>query len=67
MAARAHAALQGREQVTTEDLRLIAPLAFQHRRLGMDQSQDTGWTPEDEATLDRILNRGEATGRGEES
>ncbi|NET52084.1 MAG: hypothetical protein F6K09_26355 [Merismopedia sp. SIO2A8] len=48
------------------DLLPIAPLAFQHRRLGMDQSQDMGWTPEDEATLERILNRGEATGRGEE-
>lgn len=67
MAARAHAALQGREQVTNKDLRLIAPLAFQHRRLGMDQGQDTGWTLEDETTLERILERGEATGRGEES
>jgi magnesium chelatase subunit I len=55
LAARAHAALQGRTEVTKEDLRTIAPLAFQHRRMGTDQNQETTWSPKDEETLAKTL------------
>jgi magnesium chelatase subunit I len=55
LAARAHAALQGRTEVTKEDLRAIAPLAFQHRRMGMEQNQETNWGGKEEAKLDEIL------------
>ena len=55
LAARAHAALQSRTEVTKEDLRVIAPLAFQHRRMGTDQNQETTWSPTDEETLAKTL------------
>ncbi len=55
LAARAHAALQSRTEVTKEDLRVIAPLAFQHRRMGMEQNQETNWGGKEEAKLDEIL------------
>ncbi|MEH1945689.1 MAG: AAA family ATPase [Nostoc sp.] len=55
MAARAHAALHNRAEVTNQDLKVIAPLAFQHRRLGMEQSQETTWGKQDEAKLEQVL------------
>ncbi|MEP0883727.1 AAA family ATPase [Trichocoleus sp. ST-U3] len=55
MAARAHAALHNRVEVTNQDLKVVAPLAFQHRRMGMEQNQETTWSKQDEANLDRIL------------
>ncbi len=55
LAARAHAALQGRTEVTKKDLMMIAPLAFQHRRMGTDQNQETTWSPKDEETLAKTL------------
>jgi magnesium chelatase subunit I len=55
MAARAYAALHNRAEVTNQDLKVIAPLAFQHRRLGMEQSQETTWGKQDEAKLEQVL------------
>jgi magnesium chelatase subunit I len=55
MAARAYAALNNRAEVTNQDLKVIAPLAFQHRRLGMEQSQETTWGKQDEAKLEQVL------------
>lgn len=55
MAARAYAALHNRVEVTNQDLKVIAPLAFQHRRLGMEQSQETTWGKQDEAKLEQVL------------
>ncbi|MEH1826723.1 MAG: AAA family ATPase [Nostoc sp.] len=55
MAARAYAALHNRAEVTNQDLKVIAPLAFQHRRSRMEQSQETTWDEKDEATLKRVL------------
>ena len=55
MAARAYAALRNRAEVTNQDLKVVAPLAFQHRRMGMEQNQETTWSKQDEAKLDQIL------------
>lgn len=55
MAARAYAALHNRAEVTNQDLKVIAPLAFQHRRLGMEQSLETTWGKQDEAKLEQVL------------
>ncbi len=55
IAARAYAALHNRAEVTNQDLKMIAPLAFQHRRLGMEQSQETTWDQQDEAKLEQVL------------
>lgn len=55
MAARAYAALSKRFEVTTDDLRTIAPLAFQHRRMGVEQNQEAMWTEKDELELQRVL------------
>jgi magnesium chelatase subunit I len=57
MAARAHAALHDRPTVTIDDLRIIAPLAFQHRRMGMEQNPEARWTPQDAQELEQVLNR----------
>jgi magnesium chelatase subunit I len=57
MAARAHAALHDRPTVTIDDLRIIAPLAFQHRRMGMEQNPEANWTPQDAQDLEQVLNR----------
>jgi magnesium chelatase subunit I len=54
MAARAHAALSGRTEVTNQDLKVIAPLAFQHRRIGMERSETT-WGTQEEGKLEEIL------------
>ena len=58
MAARAHAALHNRLAATSDDLRKIAPLAFQHRRMGMDQNLEASWTSQDERELEQVLGRG---------
>jgi Mg-chelatase subunit ChlI len=55
MAARAYAALRNRAEVTNQDLKVVTPLAFQHRRMGMEQNQETTWSKQDEAKLDQIL------------
>ncbi|MEM9007065.1 MAG: AAA family ATPase [Cyanobacteria bacterium P01_F01_bin.86] len=57
MAARAHAALHNRSAVTSDDLRIIAPLAFQHRRMGVDQNPEANWTQKDERDLEQVLGR----------
>lgn len=57
MAARAHAALHDRPTATNDDLRIIAPLAFQHRRLGMEHNPEARWTPQDTQELEQVLNR----------
>ena len=57
MAARAHAALHNRSAVTSDDLRIIAPLAFQHRRMGVDQNPEANWTQKDERDLEQGLGR----------
>jgi magnesium chelatase subunit I len=55
MAARAYAALHNRAEVNKQDLKVVAPLGFQHRRMGMEQNQETTWSKQDEAKLDQIL------------
>ncbi|NET33813.1 MAG: AAA domain-containing protein [Cyanothece sp. SIO1E1] len=57
MAARAHAALHDRLTVTIDDLRIIAPLAFQHRRMGMEQNPEANWTTQDAQDLEQVLSR----------
>lgn len=54
MAARAYAARCNRAEVSAQDLKVIAPLAFQHRRMGIEPSQET-WSEKDEAKLEEIL------------
>lgn len=51
LAARAHAALQGVSQVTTDHLKAVAPLALQHRRPEAAQS----WNEDDDTRLAEIL------------
>ena len=55
MAAQAIAALQGTEQVTRAHLRSVAPLALQHRRPEVAQTNHGNWNQQDEATLDQLL------------
>lgn len=57
MAARAHAALHDRPTANIDDLRIIAPLAFQHRRMGMEQNPEARWTLEDAQKLEQVLSR----------
>jgi magnesium chelatase subunit I len=61
MAARAYAALHDRPTATIDDLRIIAPLAFQHRRMGMEQNPEARWTPQDTQELEQVLNRESGT------
>jgi magnesium chelatase subunit I len=56
IAARAHAALHNRSAVTAADMKVIAPLAFQHRRMSVEQNSEVLWTAQDERTLEQILN-----------
>lgn len=58
MAARAYAALHERPTVTVDDLKVIAPLAFQHRRMGMEQNPEASWTSQDERDLEQVLDGG---------
>lgn len=51
LAARAHAALQGAPASTPEDIRIVAPLAFQHRRPGRPSGGTRSWTDEDAARV----------------
>lgn len=55
MAARAYAALQAAPQVTLEHLEGVAPLALQHRRPEMVQSNQTLWTDKDQMLLRKTL------------
>lgn len=55
MAARAYAALQGEKTVSSEHLKAITPLAIQHRRLEMAQSNQGVWNEGDRDTLEQIL------------
>ncbi len=55
IAAQAIAALQGAEQVSTTHLRVAAPLALQHRRPEVAQTNQGNWTQQDETTLDQLL------------
>jgi magnesium chelatase subunit I len=55
MAAQACAALEGASQVTRNHLRMVAPLALQHRRPQMAQSSQEVWNDQDREALDQLL------------
>jgi magnesium chelatase subunit I len=55
MAAKACAALEGVSQVTRSHLKVVAPLALQHRRPQMAQSSQEVWNDQDRETLDQLL------------
>lgn len=55
MAARAYAAKENQPEVTREHLAVVAPLALQHRRLAMAQSNDLGWTHKDDFLVKQVL------------
>ncbi|NEP56899.1 MAG: AAA domain-containing protein [Symploca sp. SIO2G7] len=55
LAARAHAALHGKEQVTNQHVAAVAPLALQHRRPEVLQSNQMSWSDEDEERVKEIL------------
>lgn len=57
IAARAYAALHNRNEVIPEDLKVIAPLAFQHRRMGMELNPEATWTEHDDIKLEQVLGR----------
>jgi magnesium chelatase subunit I len=54
-AARAMAALEGRELVTVEDIRKVAPLALAHRRKPGPQREAAPWSKVDDALVDKAL------------
>jgi magnesium chelatase subunit I len=58
MAARAYAAKENQSKVTPEHVAKVAPLALQHRRPEMTQSNEAAWTPDDDATVQTVLARG---------
>jgi len=55
MAAQAIAALQSMEEVTRAHLRAVAPLALQHRRPEVAQTNQGNQTQKDEITLNQVL------------
>jgi magnesium chelatase subunit I len=55
MAARAYAAKENQPEVTREHLAVVAPLALQHRRPAMAQSNDLGWTHKDDFLVKQVL------------
>lgn len=54
-AARACAALNGEDAVTTQHLRKVAPLALQHRRPEAAQGDRELWSPADDQRLSEVL------------
>ena len=55
LAARAHAALRGTEQVELDDIVEVAPLALQHRRPSALQGEDALWAQEDDNIMTKII------------
>jgi magnesium chelatase subunit I len=55
MAARAYAAKENQPAVTLQHLAIVAPLALQHRRSTMTQSNDAVWTDADDQTVKQVL------------
>lgn len=55
IAARAYAALDEANQVTRNHLKTVAPLALQHRRPEMAQSNQEIWNDRDRETLNQLL------------
>lgn len=59
LAAQAYAAIRGDQEVGTEHLEEVAPLALQHRRLGgMQHGQHTLWTETDDERMRELIRRG---------
>jgi magnesium chelatase subunit I len=55
LAARACAALEGKEQVTNQHIQAVARLALQHRRPEVQQSNEIPWTDADERLIVSVL------------
>lgn len=56
LAARAHAALHETLQVTANDVRIVAPLALQHRRVGgLHAHGNMLWTKDDDEIMTKVL------------
>jgi len=55
MAARAYAAKENQPEVTLEHLAIVTPLALQHRRLAMAQSNDLSWTDREDTLVRQVL------------
>jgi magnesium chelatase subunit I len=55
MAARAYAARANQKTVTPQHVAAVARLALQHRRPGMAQSSDLGWTEKDDSLVKQVL------------
>jgi magnesium chelatase subunit I len=55
MAARAYAARANQKTVTPQHVAAVARLALQHRRPGMAQSNDLGWTEKDDSLVKQVL------------
>jgi magnesium chelatase subunit I len=58
MAARAYAARENQPEVTLEHLAVVAPLALQHRRPAMTQSNDAVWTEKETMRVKQVLGLG---------
>jgi magnesium chelatase subunit I len=55
-AARAYAAGQGTLEVTSEHIKVVAPLAIQHRRPEFLKSDQTPWSSKDDQKVAELLN-----------
>jgi magnesium chelatase subunit I len=55
MAARAYAARANQKTATPQHVAAVAKLALQHRRPGMAQSNDLGWTEKDDSLVKQVL------------
>ena len=58
MAARAYAARENQLEVTAEHVAKVAPLALQHRRPAMAQNNEAVWSPEDDAQVQQVIEKG---------
>jgi len=55
LAARAYAARNGDSNATQEHLREVAPMALQHRRMDVQQSEQLAWSEADQEKLENLF------------
>ena len=58
MAARAYAARENQLEVTADHVAKVAPLALQHRRPAMAQNNEAVWSPDDDAQVQQVIEKG---------
>ncbi|MGR3278930.1 AAA family ATPase [Acaryochloris marina NIES-2412] len=57
MAARAYAAMENQPSVTADHVAKVASLALQHRRPAMAQNNEAVWEPDDDAQVQRVIDK----------